>query len=364
MKNPLSTIIRELSSLYHLESRVAPLLGFILLAISNRGSSGCLNSPISGFSARSRHGMPSHEKKKHEQTTPSESLTKIQSQSGIEAAKSEYTLVEQAKRHDAHPNQITQWKIQLLEITSDQITQWKVQLLEIISEFFSWSSATTSPSVDVKSLHAKIGSLILENYFLKGALTKAGSLSTKLMIDRSHTLSLTRQTKALTISRGSMYYQPRPISKSDQALMKFIDRLHLSYPFSASQMLRNLLALRGVKVGRHHMRALMRHISIEALYRKLNTSKKNPAYRIYLYLLRHLNAEQPNQVWAMDIIYIPMVRGFVYHAVVVDWHTHHVLSLKTNNIRTSMDGKICWRDNVLSNGCGEASNTKRCISMQ
>lgn len=231
------------------------------------------------------------------------------------------------------------------------------------------------------------------------------------MIDRSHTLSLTRQTKALTISRGSMYYQPRPISKSDQALMKFIDRLHLSYPFSASQIqiLRNLLALRGVKVGRHHMRALMRHISIEALYRKLNTSKKNPAYRIYLYLLRHLNAEQPNQVWAMDIIYIPMVRGFVYHAVVVDWHTHHVLSwqvsitmnlqfyldaaqeaidqhgvpdifntdqnsqftslafsdlLKTNNIRTSMDGKICWRDNVLSNGCGEASNTKRCISMQ
>jgi putative transposase len=212
------------------------------------------------------------------------------------------------------------------------------------------------------------------------------------MIDRNHKLSLTRQAKTLAISRGSVYYQPRPVSESDLALMKLIDRLHLDYPFAGSRMLRDLLNLRGIKIGRRHMRTLMRRMGIEALYRKPNTSKKHPAHRIYPYLLRHLNVERPNQVWAMDITYIPMARGFVYLAAVVDWHTRRVLSwrlsitmdvqfcldavqeaidnygtpdifntdqgsqfsslaftelLKTNNIRISMDGKGCWRDNVF-----------------
>ncbi len=212
------------------------------------------------------------------------------------------------------------------------------------------------------------------------------------MIDRNHKLSLTRQAKTLAISRGSVYYQPRPISESDLALMKLIDRLHLDYPFAGSRMLRDLLNLRGVKIGRRHMRTLMRRMGIEALYRKPNTSKKHPGHKIYPYLLRYLKIERPNHVWAMDITYIPMARGFVYLAAVVDWRTRRVLSwrlsitmdvqfcldavqeaidrygspeifntdqgsqftslaftdlLKENNIRISMDGKGCWRDNVF-----------------
>jgi len=212
------------------------------------------------------------------------------------------------------------------------------------------------------------------------------------MIDRSHKLSLTRQAKALAISRGSVYYAPRPVSENDLALMKLIDRLHLDYPFAGARMLRDVLNLRGVQVGRRHMRTLMRRMGIEALYRKPNTSKKHPTHRVYPYLLRHLKVERPNQVWAMDITYIPMARGFVYLTAVVDWHTRRALSwrlsitmdvqvcldarhepfdkygtpaifntdqgsqftslaftdrLRTNGIRISMDGKGCWRDNVF-----------------
>ncbi len=212
------------------------------------------------------------------------------------------------------------------------------------------------------------------------------------MIDRNHPLSLTRQAEALAISRGSVYYEPRPVSEADLALMKLIDRLHLDYPFAGSRMLRDLLSLRGIQVGRRRVRTLMRRMGIEALYRKPNTSKKHPAHRVYPYLLRHLKVERPNQVWAMDITYIPMARGFVYLAAVVDWYSRRVLSwrlsitmdvqfcldtvqeaidhygapeifntdqgsqftslaftdlLKANGIRISMDGKGCWRDNVF-----------------
>ena len=212
------------------------------------------------------------------------------------------------------------------------------------------------------------------------------------MIDRTHPLPLTRQAEALAISRGSVYYQPRPVSDADLALMKLIDRLHLDYPFAGARMLRDLLALRGIQVGRRRVRTLMRRMGIEALYRKPNTSKKHPAHRVYPYLLRQLKVERPNQVWAMDITYIPMARGFVYLAAVVDWYSRRVLSwrlsitmdaqfcldtvqeaidqygapeifntdqgsqftslaftdlLKENGIRISMDGKGCWRDNVF-----------------
>ncbi len=146
------------------------------------------------------------------------------------------------------------------------------------------------------------------------------------MIDRKHTLSLTRQAEVLAISRGSVYYQPRPVSEADLALMRVIDELHLECPFAGSRMLRDLLNLMGIRVGRRHVRTLMQRMGIEALYRKPNTSRKHPENPIYPYLLRHLKVERPNQVWAMDITYIPMARGFIYLAAVVDWYSRKMLS--------------------------------------
>jgi len=212
------------------------------------------------------------------------------------------------------------------------------------------------------------------------------------MIDRTHALPLSRQAEVLGVSRGSVYYLPRPVSPGDLALMRRIDELHLELPFAGSRMLRDLLNKEGIAVGRKHVATLMRRMGIEALYRKPNTSRRHPEHRIHPYLLRSLTIDRPNQVWAMDITYIPMARGFVYLAAVIDWYSRRVLSwrvsitmgtdfcleaveeaiarhgtpeifntdqgsqftsdaftglLKAHGIAISMDGKGCWRDNVF-----------------
>ena len=212
------------------------------------------------------------------------------------------------------------------------------------------------------------------------------------MIDREHDLPIAKQAEVLNISRSSVYYLPRPVSAADLALMRRIDELHLEFPFAGSRMLRGLLAAEGCKVGRRHVKTLMRRMGIEALYRRPRTTKPEPGHKIYPYLLRGMAITRPNQVWAMDITYIPMARGFVYLAVVLDWATRRVLSwrlsitmeaafcvatledalarhgkpdifntdqgsqftgsaftgvLADNGIAISMDGKGAWRDNVF-----------------
>ena len=212
------------------------------------------------------------------------------------------------------------------------------------------------------------------------------------MIDRTHDLSIVRQAKVLNISRGCVYYKARPVSAADLTLMRRIDELHLEYPFAGSRMLRDFLNREGVEVGRRHVGTLMKRMGIEAIYRKPNTSKPTSGNKIYPYVLRGLRVDRPNQVWAMDITYIPMARGFVYLTAVVDWFSRRVLShrvsitmeaafcvealeealarygkpeifntdqggqftgqaftsvLLANKIAISMDGKGAWRDNVF-----------------
>ena len=212
------------------------------------------------------------------------------------------------------------------------------------------------------------------------------------MIDRSHILSLSRQAKMLGITRGSLYYQAQPVSAAGLAVMRRIDELHLEYPFAGSRMLQAFLVREGFVIGRLHVRTLMKRMGIEAIYRRPNTSKPAPGHKIYPYLLRNLIVDRPNQVWAMDISYIPMARGFVYLAAVVDWYSRKVLAwrlsitleadfcleaveealarhgkpeifntdqgsqftstdftdlLLKHKIAISMDGKGAWRDNVF-----------------
>jgi putative transposase len=212
------------------------------------------------------------------------------------------------------------------------------------------------------------------------------------MIDREHDLSITRQAKVLSVSRSSVYYLPRPVSEADLAIMRRIDRLHLEHPFAGARMLKGLLAAEGSKIGRRHVKTLMRRMGIDALYRRPRTTKPEPGHKIYPYLLRGKEITRPNQVWAMDITYIPMARGFVYLAVVLDWASRRVLSwrvsitmeaafcvetledalakhgkpeifntdqgsqftgaaftgvLADNDIAISMDGRGAWRDNVF-----------------
>jgi len=158
------------------------------------------------------------------------------------------------------------------------------------------------------------------------------------MIDRNHDLSIARQAKALNISRGAVYYKPRPVSVEDLKVMRRIDELHLDYPFAGSRMLRDLLNREGVSIGRRHVATLMKRMGIEAIYRRPNTSKPAAGHKIYPYLLRKLKIEKPNHVWAMDITYIPMAKGFVYLAAVVDWASRRVLA---HRVSITMEAAFC-----------------------
>jgi putative transposase len=146
------------------------------------------------------------------------------------------------------------------------------------------------------------------------------------MFNREHDLPLARQAELLKLSRSSLYYEAQPVPVTELAIMRRIDELHLNYPFAGSRMLRDMLRAEGVTIGRELVATLMRRMAIEAIYRRPNTSKPAAGHKIYPYLLRGLAIDQPNHVWAMDITYIPMARGFVYLAAVVDWATRRALS--------------------------------------
>ncbi len=196
--------------------------------------------------------------------------------------------------------------------TPNQITQWKGQLLEQASTVFEQGTAAKEPPVDIKTLHAKIG-------------------ERKAMINRNHPLPISKQAKAVGISRGSVYYLPRPASDYDQELMRRIDHLHPGLPFAGSRMLR---------VSTETGRILHRAEACGNADKAYGGSKPRPGagLKIYPYLLRNLSIDRPNQVWAVDITYIPMARGFVYLAAVLDWHIRRVLSWK---VSITMDVHFC-----------------------
>ena len=158
------------------------------------------------------------------------------------------------------------------------------------------------------------------------------------MIDRQHGLSITKQAEALGISRSSVYYLPRAVPAAELAIMRRMDEFHLEFPFAGSRMLRDLLHQDGIEIGRRRVATLMKRMGIEAIYREPNTSKPAPGHKIYPYLLRGMMVDTPDKVWAMDITYVPMARGFVYLAAVVDWFSRRVLSWR---LSITMEAGFC-----------------------
>ena len=158
------------------------------------------------------------------------------------------------------------------------------------------------------------------------------------MIDRDHGLSVLRQAAALGVSRSAVYYEPRPPPAADLKIMRRIDELHLDYPFAGSRMLRDFLNREGVSIGRRHVASLMKRMGVSAIYRRPNTSKPAPGHKIYPYLLRGVKIERVDQVWATDITYIPMARGFVYLAAVVDVFSRRVLA---HRVSITMEADFC-----------------------
>jgi putative transposase len=212
------------------------------------------------------------------------------------------------------------------------------------------------------------------------------------MINREHPLPLTKQCLLLNLSRSGIYYIPVLVSDKDRELMRLIDEIHVNYPFMGTRGIRNELWDKGHKVGRSHVRTLMRKMGIEAVYQKPRLSKPHPGHTVYPYLLRGLTITEANHVWCADITYIPMAKGFCYLVAIMDWASRRVLSwllsntldpsfctealeeaiarygtpqifntdqgsqftsddftgiLKKDNINISMDGKGRWMDNVF-----------------
>jgi putative transposase len=158
------------------------------------------------------------------------------------------------------------------------------------------------------------------------------------MIDRDHPLPLTRQSEILELSRSSLYYEAVPTSARDLELMRLIDEIHLKYPFMGSRGIRDELQDGGHKVGREHVGTLMRKMGIAALYRKPNLSKPHPQHKVYPYLLRGMEITRANHVWAADITYLPMARGFCYLVAIMDWASRKVLAWRLFN---TLDSSFC-----------------------
>ncbi|WP_390888211.1 IS3 family transposase [Burkholderia thailandensis] len=296
----------------------------------------------------------------------------------LAAVKGERTLAELAQQFDVHPNQITEWKRQLQE--------------RAVDVFGAAGTPSNEPPVDVKTLHAKIGQLTLENGFFVRSARQSRTAERKAMIDRTHALPVSRQTRLVGIARSSAYYRPQPVSETDLLLMRRIDEVHMEFPFAGARMLARLLRREGHEVGRRRVRTLMKRMGVEALYCKPNTSRRNAQHKIWPYLLRGMKIARANQVFALDTTYIPMARGFVYLTAVVDWASRKILAHRVaitleathavealeeafaryglpdivntdqgsqftagafteavlgRGVRLSMDGKGAWRDNVF-----------------
>ena len=152
------------------------------------------------------------------------------------------------------------------------------------------------------------------------------------LVDRQHlSLSIVRQCALLGLSRSSLYYRPKETTQQDLSLMAEIDRQYLETPFYGSRRMKASLDRLGMPVSRKRVQRLMRLMGLRAIYRRPHTSQPAPEGRVYPYLLRDMTITRPNQVWAADITYLPMARGFLYLFTIMDWHSRYVVAWRLSN---------------------------------
>ena len=299
---------------------------------------------------------------------------------GLEALKGIEPIHSIAAKYQVHPVQVSEWKKEAAERLPEVFARKADQS--------AWDAKERE-----KELFEEIGRLKMELEWLKKKLANSSVDARRRMIEPEHpTLPITRQCELLGLARASYYHQPEPGSDENLRLMRVIDEMYLAYPVYGSRQMTRCLRRQGYLVNRKRVRRLRQQMGLEAIYRKPNLSRKHPENPIFRSLLRRLVIDRPNQVWAMDITYIPIQGGYIYLCAVIDWYSRAVLAwelsntidarfcvqavdraiaehgvpeifntdqgsqftsidftavLKRSQIAISMDGKGAWRDNVF-----------------
>ncbi len=261
--------------------------------------------------------------KKRRQPSPA-----LKAQVGLEALKSIDPVPAIAAKHGVHPT---------------QVSQWKKEVAERLPELFSRApdAAAQDAQAREKELYEEIGRLKMQLEWLKKKLARLGTEERRRLIEPAHPkLPVTEQCALLGLPRSSSYHRGQPESDENARLLRVIDETYLACPFFGSRLMTLWLRRQGHRVNRKRVRRLLRVMGLEALSPKPDLSRPNRAHPVHPYLLRALEVTRANQVWAMDITYIPMPGGNIYLCAIIDWHTRYVLAWELSN---TLDASFCVR---------------------
>ena len=249
--------------------------------------------------------------------------SKEKAQIVLEILKEQKTMAQLATEYEIHTNQLQRWKSEAFENMH----------LVFSKEGSEIDKLQKKHDFRVEELTQQIGQLSIENNWLKKNLVSSNSVEERLeLVDKKNPdISIKRQAELLAVNRTSVYYKPVDLSKKDIEAMHAIDRIYTRWPAFGYRRITVKLKEQGFQINRKHVLRLMQKMVIAGIYPGPNLSKRNKAHHVYPYLLRNLDINHVDQVWSIDITYIPMKEGFMYLFAVIDWYSRYIVAWEISN---------------------------------